>query len=105
MSTSDSELIRDPKKIVEQLLESKSNGTVIGILSPLLGRIVVLTGVEDLSLEEEPVVVLKPFNTSGNIIADVKIPLSQIELVQAFRTIFGNPLISKCGDGPIPVAG
>lgn len=99
------EEIYDPREIIKHILESKANETVIGIVSPLLGRVMILTGVEDLILEDVPMLILKPFDTSGNIISTVKIPLTQIQCVKSFKTKFENPLISRFGDNPLSMTG
>jgi hypothetical protein len=95
--TSDEE-ITNPKEILEQILDSKSKGTVIGISSPILGRGMVLTSVEDLILGGSPLIVLKPYDTSGNMLPETKIYLENINAVRAFSTRFENPFVSKFED-------
>lgn len=91
----DAEEITNPKEILEHILDSKNNGTVIGISSPILGRGMVLTSIEDIILGGSPLIVLKPYDTSGNILPERKIHLENIPAVRAFSTRFENPFISR----------
>ena len=90
-------LISEPTKIFKALLDSKEKGTVIGITSPILGKTMCLTCIEDLILsnEGELIVVLKSYDINGYILPSNKISLSHIESVYPFTSMFQNPFIPK----------
>ena len=88
----------DPIEILKKLIDSKVNGNLIGITSPLLSRIMVVTGVEDIVLDDSPIVVLKPYDKSGCMLLETKIPLSEIYSVRPFTSKFENPFLQKLGD-------
>jgi hypothetical protein len=87
-----------PTDILKIILESQTHGTVIGIVSPLLGRTIVLTGIESLILEDSPLVVLKPYDIYGYILPETKIYLEDITSVRPFTSHFKNPFESKLGE-------
>lgn len=95
----DPEVFTSPKDILQQLLESKQKGTMIGIIAPVLGTLMVLTGVQDLIFYDSPVVVLKPYDAHGSMLSETKIPLDTIESVQPFASQFENPFIARLSDG------
>lgn len=81
----------DPSDVLKKLFESKLQGTIIGLLSPIFGRRMVLTGVEDLILDDDPIVVLKPYDMHGYILPETKIHLKEIHSVREFISKFKNP--------------
>jgi hypothetical protein len=95
----DQEVCTNPEDILKMLLESQSKQTVIGIISPVFGRVMVMTCVDTLVLEEEsPVVVFKPFDIYGCMLPTNKVELEYITSVCAFSSEFKNPLETKLGD-------
>ena len=92
------EEFNSPVDILKKILESQTQGTVIGIVSPLLGRTMVLTGIETLILEDSPLVVLRPYDIYGYILPETKIYLDDITSVRPFTSQFKNPFESKLGE-------
>jgi hypothetical protein len=91
--------VTNPGHILNHLLNSKEKGTVIGIVSPVLGRLMALTGVEDLILDERPMVILKPYDMNGRILPTAKILLENIYSVRPFTSKFENPFVAKFEEG------
>jgi hypothetical protein len=89
----------DPKDILRLLLDSKQRGTTIGIRTPVLGRTMVMTGVQDLIFHEAPLVVLRPYDMSGHMLPQTTISLEDIQSVRPFVSRFENPFITKLSDG------
>jgi hypothetical protein len=100
----DPEVYTNPKDILQQLLESKQKGTTIGIMTPILGRLIVMAGVQDLIFYDSPIVLLKPYDARGAMLAETKIPLDAIESVQPFTSRFENPFITRLSDGQGPMS-
>jgi hypothetical protein len=84
--------------IIKHLLSSKENGTVIGISSTVLGRTMVLTGIQDLIFGDELLIVLMPFDTSGYMLPATKISVKDIRSVKPFKSKFENPFVAKLRD-------
>ena len=84
------EAIYDRNRIVAMLIYSKENGTTIGIHSPRLGGGVYVTAIEDLIPEEE-LVVLRSYDSSGNIVTTSKLKLADIRCIFPFQSVFENP--------------
>ena|SRR5689334_1808404 len=96
------DVFSDPSEILKKLLESQFQKTVIGIISPVFGRVMVLTSVETLLLEESTTVVLKPYDIYGSILPANKLLLEDITSVRPFSSLFRNPLESKISDDQPP---
>ena len=92
------------KEVLQALIESKASGTVIGIISSILGRTMYLTGVADLILGDRPVVILQAYDTNGYILPERKIPLDCIKAVRAFASKFVNPYVSKLNEEQNPMS-
>ncbi|RAV99540.1 hypothetical protein [Pseudochryseolinea flava] len=99
----DQENFTSEKEIFEALIDSKSQGTVIGITSSLLGRTMYLTGVVDLVLGDHSIVVLHAYDTNGYILPETKIPLDSIKAVRSFASKFENPYVSKLNEEQNPL--
>ncbi|HTF30388.1 MAG TPA: hypothetical protein VK625_16160 [Flavitalea sp.] len=90
------DFIKDPKGIFKALLESKENGTAIGIKSEVLGKGMFVTGIEDILIGdggENTKIVLKGFDFTGHVLETNSIQLTQIEGVCTFPSKFGNPIL------------
>jgi len=90
------DFIREPKEMFKALLESKDNGTAIGIKSVILGKGMFVTGVEDILLgdgREETRIILKGFDFTGHVLDTNSIALADIEGVCKFSSKFGNPIL------------
>lgn len=90
------DFIKDPAEIFKALLESKDNGTAIGIKSSLLGKGMFVTGVEDILVgdgNENTRIILKGYDFTGHILETNVISLTDIEGVCCFSSKFGNPIL------------
>ena len=91
------------REILEALINSKANGTVIGISSSLLGRSMYLTGVIDLIVGDNAMVILQAYDTNGYILPETKIPLESIKAVRPFASKFENPFVNKLNEAQNPL--
>lgn len=90
------DFIRDSHEIFKALLSSKEQGTAIGIKSPLLGKGMFVTGVEDILVgdgHENTRVILKGYDFTGHVLDTNSIRLTDIEGVCQFASKFGNPIL------------
>jgi hypothetical protein len=94
----DQENFTTAKDILSALIDSKSNGTVIGITSALLGRSMFLTGIVDIILGDCSIVILQAYDTNGYILPETKIPVDTITAVRSFTSKFENPFVTKLHD-------
>jgi hypothetical protein len=87
----DFEFISDRSDLLRHLTRSKNEGTAIGINSPVLGTRTIVTCVEEIILDGEIVVTLKPFDATGRILNRCRLKLSEINSVLPFSSDFTNP--------------
>lgn len=95
----ETEDVTNPSHIVAKLLESKNNGTVIGILSPILSSVMVLTCVKELFFDDQLLVEIMPYDTNGQILPATRIYLHEIKSVKPFTSKFQNPFVAKLSEG------
>lgn len=96
------EFITHPDGMVTEILKSKQDGNIIGIISPALGGPgMYLTAVDDFILADgdNPLVVLKRFDMNGYLFPINKIPLNSIKAVCPFISKFENPYLPKADPG------
>lgn len=97
---SERELITHPDDITGEILKSKQEGNIVGIISPVLGSGMYLTAIDDLILTEgSSRVVLKRFDISGYLFPIHEIPLNSIKAVCPFTSKFKNPYLPKTDRG------
>jgi hypothetical protein len=87
---------KDLTGIFKALINSKEQGTAIGIVSPVLGKGMFVTGVEDILIgdgHENSHVILKGYDFTGHILETNTIRLTDIEAVCMFSSKFGNPFL------------
>lgn len=90
------DFIKDRQEIFRALLDSKESGTAIGIKSPVLGKGMFVTGVEDILIgdgHENTKVILKGYDFTGHVLETNNIRLTEIEGVCQFSSKFGNPIL------------
>jgi hypothetical protein len=90
------DFIKDPSEIFKALLESKVQGTAIGIKCDQLGKGMFVTGVEDILVgdgHENTRVILKGYDFTGHVLETNTIFLTDIEGVCLFASKFGNPIL------------
>jgi hypothetical protein len=98
MATRDLNFLSSPHDILNALLQSKENGTSIGIKAHVLGPETIVTAVEDVIFEDTlTLIVFKHYDTSGYILPSHKITLAEIQSVYPFATQFVNPYLSNLG--------
>jgi hypothetical protein len=85
-----------PHDILKALLQSKEEGTSVGIKAHCLGQEVVTTAVEDIIFHDtHTVIVVKHYDGSGYILPSHKINLLEIQAVFPFNTPFVNPYLKS----------
>lgn len=90
------DFLRAPKDIFKALLESKYNGTDIGIKAHALGKGMVVTAVQDILIGdgyENIQIILKGYDFTGHILETNVLKLAEIEGVCVFVSKFGNPIL------------
>jgi hypothetical protein len=89
-------LVHEPALVLKALINSKENGTCIGIASPILGVDMFITAVDDIVIEEgKTTIVLKHYDTTGFILPVHKVRLDEITSVQVFSSPFKNPYLEN----------
>jgi hypothetical protein len=87
------ETIYDQHGILTMLRYSREHRATIGIHSPALGGGIYITTIENIVLGEETEIVLKNYDSSGNILDTNKLKLTDIRCVFPFQPAFENPYI------------
>lgn len=88
------EIIKFKKSLLNALVESRKNGSAIGIYSSALGEGMFVTGVEDIYDDNRDyIVVLKPYDLSGTILQRNTLSLSEIKAACAFDMPYRNPVL------------
>jgi hypothetical protein len=88
------QFIRSKKGILRELTFSKQTGYVIGINSPGLGEGMFLTTVADIfSVENEEIVVLKPYDIQGICLHRTHLSIDEIISVCPFNTEYVAPAV------------
>lgn len=90
------DFVTDPREVLKALLDSKDNGTAIGIKSKALGDGMFVTGIENILLgdgAENTQIILKGYDFTGHVLETNAIPLTDIEGVCSFASKFGNPIL------------
>jgi hypothetical protein len=90
------DFVKEPKEIFKALLESKDNGTAIGIKSGVLGKGMFVTSVDNILIGdgyENTQIILKGYDFTGHVLETNTIQLTEIEGVCSFASKFGNPIL------------
>jgi hypothetical protein len=92
----DEDFIKSKVDILQNLIQSKENGTTVGINAPSLSAGMVITGVDDVVLaESEIVIVLKQYDMSGYMLPHHRIYIDEIESLYPFASTFKNPFLEN----------
>lgn len=90
------DVITTREEIYNALLESEDNQSIIGISSADLGAGMFLTSVREiLHDEDEVIVVLSNYDTTGYFLEKNKVSLSSISGVIPFKAVFRNPFLKE----------
>jgi hypothetical protein len=90
------DFIKEPQEVFKALLDSRQRGTAIGIKSPVLGKGMFVTGIEEILLgdgQENTKIILKGYDFTGHVLERNIISLTEIEGVCMFESKFGNPIL------------
>ena len=93
------ELVSEPGEILSILVESKAQGTAVGINAPALGNEICVTGVEDVIMNDDITIVLKRYDNTGYMLETNKLKLSDIRSVFPFKSPFENPYMKTLKHG------
>jgi hypothetical protein len=98
MSTRELNFLTSPADVLKALLQSKEEGTSIGIRAHSLGTETIVTAVEDIVFEEsQTLIIFKPYDSTGYILPSRRINLHEIQGVYPFASPFSNPYLSNLG--------
>ena len=93
---SENEFITHQDEIIIEILRSKQDGNIIGIISSILGIGMHLTAVDDFILgDDDSVIILKLYDMNGHLFPTNKIPLRSVKAVFPFKSKFENPYLPK----------
>jgi hypothetical protein len=96
MAAKELNFLSEPSDILKALLNSKEEGTSIGIKANDFGLDPIITAVENIIFEEgQTLIVLKHYDQSGYILPSYKINLLNITAVYPFASPFKNPILSN----------
>lgn len=90
------DFVTEPREVLRALLDSKSNGTAIGIRAKVLGEGMFVTGVEDILIgdgSENTRIILKGYDFTGHVLQTNAMLLTEIDGVCSFTSKFGNPIL------------
>lgn len=92
----ENEFITQQDEIIKEILRSKQDGNMIGIISSILGAGMYLTAVDDFILDDhDSVIILKLYDMNGRLFPTNKIPLRSVKAVCPFKSKFANPYLPK----------
>jgi hypothetical protein len=88
-----------PDLILKALIESKQNGTAIGINAPGFFNGILVTGIEDIVLEHDSdaIIILKKYDSNGYFLQHHKLKVGEIVSVCPFKSSFENPFLKELG--------
>jgi hypothetical protein len=90
------DFVKSENEILTKLIDSKENGTAIGVNAPGCSADMIITAVEDIVLtEDQTLIILKPYDMTGYMLLNNRINLSEIESVYAFTSTFKNPFLEN----------
>lgn len=88
------ELIKSKKMLLSALINCYKHQTLIGIFSPVLGEGMFVTGVHDIyDYNEEPIVMLKRYDISGELLIRETLALTEIRAICVFENAYKHPII------------
>lgn len=88
-------IIVEPRNILDELVNSRENGNVIGIWAPSLGTGLYMCAVESIlddEIEHDKVIVLKEKDLNGVPLQAHVLFLQEIEKVFPFKTLYSDPV-------------
>lgn len=95
MAAKELNFLSEPSDILKALLNSKEEGTSIGIKANDFGTDPIVTAVEDIIFQDgQTLIVLKHYDSSGYILPSYKINLLNVSAVYPFASPFKNPILN-----------
>lgn len=96
MNYADWNFVTAKAEILGVLVNSKQHGSAVGIMAPVFGSDIFITGVEDIILEEgKTLIILKQYDHSGYILPSTRIALEDLESVCPFSSELRNPYLDN----------
>lgn len=94
IASSQTGFVKSRKQMLNALMESRKNGTAIGVYSDVLGEGMFVTGVDDVYNDSnEQVVVLSQYELSGLILQRSTLSVGEIKGVCVFDMPYTSPLL------------
>lgn len=88
------DIITTRRDIYNALVDSEENQSIIGIASQDLGPGMFMTSVKDIIVEDEDIlIILNSYDTSGCFLEKNKVHLSNIAGVIPFKAVLTNPFL------------
>ena len=88
------ELIKSKKMLLPALINCYKNQNLVGVFSPVLGEGMFVTGVHDIyDYGEEPIVMLKRYEISGELLIRETLSLREIKAICVFHNAYKHPVI------------
>jgi hypothetical protein len=99
ISTEQTGFIFTPGQVLDAIIQSNQNRTAIGIRAPGIFNGVLVTGIENIILDDDsdPIIVLKKYDSNGKFLDRDRLRLSEIESVCPFKSSFENPFLRELG--------
>jgi hypothetical protein len=96
----ESDFVFSAGEVLNIIVESHKRNTEIGIRAPAVFDGVLVTGIENIILNDEsdPIILLRKYDSNGKFLERDKIKLSEIECVYAFKSSFKNPFLKLFGN-------
>lgn len=87
------QFIRNQKAMLTQIKLCKKSHGLIGVYSPLLGKGMFLTTVDDIRfIDDEVLVIFKPYEVIGDMPEKTSIPFSAITCICPFNQLYSEPV-------------
>lgn len=88
------QFIRNKNAILKQIKLCRKSGGLIGVYSDELGKGMFLTTVDHIhSINDEVLVVFKPYDVSGDFLEKTSVPLKDISGICPFNQIYEEPIL------------
>jgi hypothetical protein len=92
------DILTSREAMLKALVESRTLNSIIGIHSKEVGEGTYLTSVKDILFTDDdadPVIVLENYDSTGYFFEKNVVPLSAIQSVIPFKSVFQNPFLKE----------